>query len=110
AARLIDLPTHELDGFVTVPPGQTTAAAIDFPVAYILLRVRRGGRDVARWQLEISRESREGGTIRLEPSSTHVPITPGRYSGTLRTGGQQIEVSGLIFQGGARMTVPVNVN
>ena len=111
AAILIDTPTHELDGMVTVPPGQTTTASITFPVSHIRINVRRGNRTVARWRLEIQREGREQGeTITLEPSSDHVPITPGRYSGTLRFGGQQIEVSGLIFQGGARMSVPINVN
>ncbi|MBX3269338.1 MAG: hypothetical protein KF729_03705 [Sandaracinaceae bacterium] len=111
ASVLVDTPTLELDGEVTVPAGQTVTSTINFPVAHILLRVRRAGRDVAAWTLEIAREGRGGSNrVRLTPSTEHVPITPGRYSGTLRQGGQQIEVSGLIFQGGARMTVPVDVN
>jgi hypothetical protein len=108
---LIDTPSHALDGAVTVSPGETATARIDFPVSRVRIEVRRGGRSVARWRLTVTRQGPEPGEeIVLEPSEEHVAITPGRYDGTLRFGGQQIEVSGLIFQGGATQTVPVNVN
>lgn len=109
---LIDTPTHELEGMATVAPGETTETRIEFPVSRVRIEVTRRGRPIRRWRLTVTRqgfgESDEG--IVLEPSSEHVAITPGRYDGTLRFGGQQIEVSGLIFQGGATQTVPVNVD
>ena len=108
---LIDTPTTELDGMTTVPAGQTATAQVDFPVSHIIINVRRHGRAIARWRLTVTRQNVDGAEpIVLQPSRTHVPITPGRYSGTLRMGGAQIEVNGLIFQGGARMSVPINVN
>lgn len=111
AAVMIDTPSHELDGLATVPAGETYTAHVDFPVSRILVQVRRANRPLARWTLQLQREGRdEGETIELSPSSSHVAITPGRYGGMLRFGASQIEVSGLIFQGGATMTVPVNVD
>ncbi|HHH30620.1 MAG TPA: hypothetical protein ENK57_20075 [Polyangiaceae bacterium] len=111
ASVLIDTPTREAEDYVTVPPGETTVASVNFAVSRILIRVRRGTRSVPRWRLTLHRDGRDPGEpIELEPSSEHVPITPGRYSGSLRFGGREIEVNGLIFQGGARMTVPVDVN
>ncbi len=108
---LIDTPTHELEGMVTVPAGETATAEVDFPVSRILLNVTRRGRPVRSWRLQVTREGFDAGEpVTLTPSREHIPITPGRYSGTLTTGGSQIEVTGLIFQGGARMTVPVAVN
>lgn len=114
ASVLADTPTRELDGVATVTPGDTAEVTVRFPVSRVMLEVRRRGRPVARWQLTARRENPGPGEqvseFQLEPSREHVPVTPGRYAGTLRFGGQQIEVNGLIFQGGARMTVPVNVD
>ncbi|MGE0786269.1 MAG: hypothetical protein AB7S26_11320 [Sandaracinaceae bacterium] len=108
---LIDTPTHELDGMATVAAGQTADAFIDFPVSRIQVRVTRGGRPIAQWRLVVTREGDEDAEpITLRPSEGHVPITPGRYSGQLTAGANRIEVNGLIFQGGATMTVPVNIN
>lgn len=110
-AILIGMPTTELDGTTTVSPGETSTAQVNFPVSHIIINVRRGGRPVARWRLTVTRENvAEPTEIVLEPSQTHIPITPGRYSGTLRMGSTEIAVSGLIFQGGARMNVPVNID
>ncbi|MEC7518804.1 MAG: hypothetical protein VYE22_03010 [Myxococcota bacterium] len=114
ASVLADTPTRELDGMATVTPGETAEVTVEFPVSRVLIEVRRRNRPVARWQLTVARENpgpgEEATEFQLEPSREHVPVTPGRYAGTLRFGGQQIEVNGLIFQGGARMTVPVNVD
>lgn len=114
ATLLADTPTRELDGMATVRPGDTAEVTVEFPVSRVMIEVRRRGRPVARWELTARRENpgpgEEAAEFQLEPSREHVPVTPGRYAGTLRFGGQQIEVNGLIFQGGARMTVPVNVD
>jgi len=113
ATVLADTPTRELDG-MAVRPGDTAEVTVEFPVSRVMIEVRRRGRPVARWELTARRENpgpgEEAAEFQLEPSREHVPVTPGRYAGTLRFGGQQIEVNGLIFQGGARMTVPVNVD
>lgn len=109
ASILVDTPTQETTA--TVPAGGTTEARVDFPVSRIRIEVTRGGRPIARWRLTVRRQGMEAGDpVELEPSREHVPITPGRYDATLRFGGSEIEVNGLIFQGGATMTVPVNVN
>jgi hypothetical protein len=111
ASTMIDTPTTELDGTTTVAAGETSTAQVNFPVSHIMINVRRGGRPIARWRLTVTRENVEDpAELVLEPSRTHVPITPGRYSGTLRMGSAEIAVTGLIFQGGARMNVPVNID
>ena len=108
---LIDTPTHERDGGAVVEPGETANVEVVFPRSRVLVQVRRRNRPIARWSLTVRREGRDpGNEVTLTPSRTHVPITPGRYAGTLTFGSRQIEVAGLIFQGGATMTVPVNVN
>ncbi|HEY8429752.1 MAG TPA: hypothetical protein VIL20_15315 [Sandaracinaceae bacterium] len=106
---LIDTPTREADGMVTVLAGQEHTVTIDHPVSRVRLRVSRGGRPIARWRMEVRRQGGDGEAIQLQSGNQYIPITPGRYDGTLRFGNSQIEVNGIIFQGGARMDVPVNV-
>lgn len=109
ASILLDTPTHELDGEATVSPGQTAEVHVDFPTARVRFDVRRGGRPVAQWRMTLTRQGGDE-PVEVQPSADHVAITPGRYDATLRFGAQEIEVSGLILQGGATQTVPVNVN
>lgn len=106
---LIDTPERESDGMVTVVAGQEQTVTIDHPVSRVRLRVTRGGRPIARWRFVVHRQGEEGETIELRSGGQHIPITPGRYEGTLHFGNSQIEVTGVIFQGGATMDVPVNV-
>lgn len=110
AAVLIDTPTREADGMVTVVAAQEQTIGIDHPVSNVRLRVTRAGRPVARWRMEVRRQGGEGEAIELRSSNDHIPITPGRYDATLHFGNAQIQVTGIIFQGGARMDVPVNVD
>jgi hypothetical protein len=108
---LVDTPTHESDGMITVLAGQEQTATIDHPRARVRIRVTRRGRAVARWRMEIRRQGEEGAEpLELRNSEQHTPITPGRYDATLHFGTNQIEVTGIIFQGGATMDVPVNVD
>ncbi|MFK7990231.1 MAG: hypothetical protein AB8I08_29695 [Sandaracinaceae bacterium] len=109
---LIDTPTREYDGRAVVSPGDTEEVTVEFGIARVRLDVRRGGRSVARWSARVRRQGGMSGDeeIELTPSEDHVAISPGRYDATLTLGGEQISVNGLIFQGGATQTVPVNVN
>lgn len=109
---LIDTPTREYDGRAVVSPGATEEVTVEFGIARVRLDVRRGGRSVARWSARVRRQGGMSGDeeITLSPSESHVAISPGRYDATLTLGGEQITVNGLIFQGGATQTVPVNVN
>ncbi len=107
---LIDTPTREADGMITVMAGQEQTVTVDHPVSRVRLRVTRGGRPVARWRMQVRRQDGQGEPIELRSGEQHIPITPGRYDATLHFGNSQIEVTGIIFQGGARMDVPVNVN
>lgn len=92
-----------------VDPGETANVTFTYQVARVRIVVRRGNRPVNNWRLVVTREGSDH-EVRLQPSADHQVVTPGRYSGTLTTGGSRIEVNGLIFQGGATMDVPVNVN
>lgn len=111
AAVLIDTPTRESDGMITVLAGQEQTATIDHARARVRVRVTRRGRPVAQWRMQLRRQGVEGAEpITLRASEQHTPITPGRYDATLQFGANRIEVTGIIFQGGATMDVPVNVD
>lgn len=110
AAILVDRPTRSADGGATVTPGETATAQINFPVSRIRIEVRRHGTVVRTWRLTVHPQGAEEPEITLEPTRDHVPITPGRYEGSLRAGSNEIAVSGLIFQGGATMSVPINMD
>ncbi len=107
---LIDTPTHEDDGAVTVIPGQEQTVDIDFPISRVRIRVTRHGRPVARWTMDVRRQGSDTEPLTLHSSNDHIPITPGRYDATLHLGRDDIEVNGIIFQGGATMDVPVNID
>lgn len=92
-----------------VTPGGTAEVELRYEVARIRINVRKNGRPVARWRLVLTREGSEG-EITLNPSTEHVTVPPGRYSGVLHAGASRIDVAGLQFQGGATMDVPVNVD
>lgn len=109
ASILLDTPTRELDGQASVSAGQTAEVHVDFPAARVRFDVRRAGRPIAQWRMTLTRQG-GGAPIQVQPSAEHVAITPGRYDATLRFGAQEIEVNGLILQGGATQTVPVNIN
>ncbi|MFT5353161.1 MAG: hypothetical protein ACI9KE_000359 [Polyangiales bacterium] len=92
-----------------VAPGQTAEVVFSYEVARVRLNVRRGGRALNTWRMVLTRQGSDT-EITLQSSTEHAEVAPGRYSGVLTAGGARIEVSGLIFQGGATMDVPVNVN
>lgn len=93
----------------SVTPGETAEVVFTYEVARVRLNVRRRGRVLNSWRMVLTREGTET-EVTLESSTEHAEVAPGRYSGMLIAGGARIEVTGLIFQGGATMDVPVNVN
>jgi hypothetical protein len=96
---------------VTVVAGQEVTGTIAFPVSRVRIRVTRRGRAVARWRMEVRPVADESAEpIELRSGNQHVPITPGRYRAVLHFGNEEITVDEVIFQGGATMDVPVNVN
>jgi hypothetical protein len=108
---LADTPSREGDAPVTVMAGQESSASVVFPVSRIRIRVTRRGRPVARWTMQVRPQSdSDAEPIELRPSQEHTAITPGRYSAVLRLGSEEITVNEIIFQGGATMDVPVNLD
>ena len=93
----------------TVSSGETVEVVFSYEVARVRLNVRRAGRPVNTWRMVLTREGSET-EITLQSSTEHAEVAPGRYSGLLIAGSARIEVTGLIFQGGSTMDVPVNVD
>jgi hypothetical protein len=107
---MIDTPTRENDQPVSVMAGQESSAEVDFPVSRVRIRVTRRGRAVSRWRMEVRPQADESAeAITLQPSQDHIAITPGRYAAVVHLGAEQITINEIIFQGGARMDVPVNI-
>ena len=81
---------------------------ITWEVTRVRFAVRRRGQPVSRWRIVAQREG--GEELVFEPTEEFRVVMPGRYSAVLTFGAQRVEVNGLIFQGGASQTVPVDVN
>jgi hypothetical protein len=105
---MFDTPTMEIDGGVTVEPGEEATANVDFNVSRVRIHVRRNNRDLRNWRLELTRQGTDQ-SIQLQPSNEHIPITPGRYDGTVIMGSDRITVEGIIFPGGATRDLPIDL-
>jgi hypothetical protein len=81
---------------------------ITWEVTRVRFAVRRRGQPVSRWRIVAQREG--GEELTFEPSEEFRVVMPGRYRAVLTFGAQRVEVNGLIFQGGATQTVPVDVD
>lgn len=92
---------------IYVEPG-TNERTISWEVTRVRFVVRRRGQPVNRWRIVAQREG--GEELVFEPSEEPRVVMPGRYSAVLTFGAQRVEVNGLIFQGGATQTVPIDVN
>ncbi|MCU0673244.1 MAG: hypothetical protein MUE69_10685 [Myxococcota bacterium] len=90
-----------------VEPGQSERT-ITWEVTRVRFAVRRRGQPVSRWRIVAQREG--GEELTFEPTEEFRVVMPGRYRAVLTFGAQRVEVNGLIFQGGATQTVPVDVN
>lgn len=108
ASVLVDTPTRESEDAATVTAGEQTEARVVHPVARVRLRVTRRGRPVGSWRAELQRQS-GGDTIEIRATESHTPISPGRYDAVVFVGSERFEVSGVIFQGGSTMDVPVTI-
>lgn len=106
---LVDTPTREEEDPVTVAAGREEVVRVAHPVARVRLAVTQRGRPVASWRAELRRTTGQGGVLELQPSETHTPVSPGRYDAVVHVGGQRFTVTGVIFQGGATMDVPVTI-
>ncbi|MEZ4253312.1 MAG: hypothetical protein R3B99_34320 [Polyangiales bacterium] len=92
---------------VYVEPG-VNERTITWEVTRVTFVVRRRGQPVSRWRIVAQREG--GEELVFEPSEEPRVVMPGRYTAVLTFGAQRVEVNGLIFQGGATQTVPIDVN
>lgn len=108
ASVLMDTPTREGEDMVTVEPGGQTRGVIEHHRARVRIRVMRNNRPVARWRLEMQRRGSDE-TITLNPSEEYVPLSAGRYNGTVHIGDTQIEVNDVVLQGGAQRDLPIRV-
>lgn len=105
---LFDRPTRRADESVTVAAGQETSFDVQMPLSRIRIHVRRRGREIRNWTIELTRDGLEG-TIEMRPSSSHVPITPGRYTAVVVMGQERITVEGVVFPGGATRDLPIDI-
>lgn len=92
-----------------VEAGGRARVTVSWAVARVRIDVRRRGQAINRWRLVVTREGTSDEVV-LEPSNEHHVVMPGRYSGVLTAGANRVEVSGIIFQGGATMNVPINID
>lgn len=92
---------------IFVEPGQSERT-ITWEVTRVRFAVRRRGQPVSRWRIVAQREG--GEELTFEPTEEFRVVMPGRYRAVLTFGAQRVEVNGLIFQGGATQTVPVDVD
>ncbi|MCA9616470.1 MAG: hypothetical protein KC586_27120 [Myxococcales bacterium] len=90
-----------------VEPG-ANERTLTWEVTRVTFVVRRRGQPVGRWRIVAQREG--GQELVFEPSEEPRVVMPGRYTAVLTFGAQRVEVNGLIFQGGATQTVPIDVN
>ena len=100
--------SKESDETVALPAGGEATGTVNFSVAHVKVRVERGGRVIRTWQMELTRQGSQS-PINLRSSDGFLHIRAGRYDGTLRFGTTRIEVTDIIFQGGASGEVPIRV-
>jgi len=105
---LIDTPTREGDRRVTLEPADARQASVEHHRSRIKLRVERRGRVIPRWRFEATREGTES-TVTIEPHGDFIPITAGRWTGTLHANGGQMQIN-VFFPGGARQTLPITID
>ena len=94
---------------ITVEPEEPQTEIISIPAAHVTLTVRRGGRNLGNVPITLYREGTDEEVASLRASGREITIRPGRYEAKVRTGNQEIRVEGLMFMGGARQNIPVNI-
>lgn len=109
ASVLVDTPTKQGEMF-TLGPGDERTEAVEFGRSRVRLIVKRGARRIRRGRIELRRQGAEVTVLETKIKDEHIPISPGRYEATVHFGQNEVDVSGLVFQGGARQNIPINVN
>ena len=109
ASVLADTPERRGRDRITVGAGQTVQSDVEIGRALVRLTVTRGGRAVRRWRVELRPSGSQETVLEVQPSEEYLPITAGRYSAIVHSGGAEIPVDGLIFMPGARQQLPIRI-
>lgn len=109
ATVIINRPTQNAGPF-EVAPGAEHVQTFELERAQVHLIVNQRGRPVRGARITLRRQNAQEDPIELRVGDEQVPFLPGRYDATVRFGSQSIEVTGLMFMGGAVQNVPINVN
>ena len=109
ASILADTPTREAEDPAILEPGESVTHDVEMGQAQIRLSVIQNGRRVRVWRMELRRPGADETILELTPSTRHVSMSPGRYEGVMHVRGDAIQVSGLIFMGGATQDIPVRL-
>lgn len=94
---------------VTVEPQEPQTVQVTIPAAHVRLIVKRNGRTLRNPLVTLFHEGGDEQVAQFRAGSQHITISPGRYEADVRTGNQEIHVRGLMFMGGARQNIPVNI-
>jgi len=109
ASVLADTPDRRGRDRIVVAAGQTVQSDIVLGRAMVRLTVTRRGRAMRGWRVELRPSGTQETVLEVRPSEEYLPITAGRYSAIVHTGGAEIPVDGLIFMPGARQQVPIRI-
>lgn len=109
ASILADRPTREAEEMIDLAPGQQLSVNVEHGRSRVKLNVVRNGRPVANWRMELRRQGTDEVVLELRSGMEHTAVSPGRYDGVVHFGASRIDVSGIIFQGGATQEIPVRV-
>lgn len=109
ASVIVNRPTQSAGPF-DVAPGAEHVQTFELERAQVHLVVNQRGRPVRGARITLRRQNAQEDPIEVRAGDEQIPFLPGRYDATVRFGSQSIEVTGLMFMGGAVQNVPINVN
>lgn len=94
---------------IDVEPQEPQTVRVTIPAAHVRLTVKRNGRTIRNPLVTLFREGGDEQVAQFRAGNQEITISPGRYEADVRTGSQEIRVRGLMFMGGARQNIPVNI-
>jgi len=109
ASVIVNRPTESAGPF-EVAPGAEHVQTFELERARVHLVVNQRGRPVRGARITLRRQNAQEDPIEIRAGDDNVPFMPGRYDATVRFGSTSIEVTGLMFMGGAVQDVPININ